>query len=60
VETASTDTRNRLASALIEVAKTGERQEDALIDFALQALPAYRSGSRRANRSAATSRQRPA
>jgi hypothetical protein len=44
VEISNTATRNRLASALIEAAGTGERQESALVDFALSALPAYRGG----------------
>lgn len=38
----TTDTRTRLAMALIEAAAQGERDEEELVEFALRALPAYR------------------
>ncbi|MFT0860173.1 hypothetical protein [Ancylobacter sp. G4_0304] len=41
------DTRTRLASALIEAIRLGERDEDRLVEFALRVLPAYREGRMR-------------
>lgn len=37
-------TRTRLASALVEAIGRGEREEEQLVTFALQVLPAYREG----------------
>ncbi|WP_428028792.1 hypothetical protein [Ancylobacter sp.] len=46
LEPDSTDfqTRTRLASALLEAIRLGERDEQKLVEFALQVLPAYREG----------------
>ncbi|MBS7543939.1 hypothetical protein [Ancylobacter oerskovii] len=41
-ETAGSDLRTRLASALIEAARLGEKDEEVLVAFALRILPAYR------------------
>lgn len=49
--------RTRLASALIEASSHGERDEEKLVDFALQILPAYReSRFRRAGSAGAGAR----